>query len=144
MSDATHICAQCGALWRWVPDDGSGAAWSLKSPTCGACCDNAEMGLQIIPLADADGIAAELEMTREDAAALEYADRLAQAERDARGSCAACKHYKPDPEAGRRYFGEPNADSGWCTNPDVRPAHKDDQYADMLSGDWCQSFERSE
>ena len=87
---------------------------------------------------------AELDITREQAIEIIALEAAAQAERDARGSCAACKHYKPDPEAGRRYFGEPNADSGWCTNTDVRPAHKDDQYADMLSGDWCQSFERDQ
>ena len=100
------------------------------------------MGPQIVSIAEADELAKEISGGWEFAAKLIYADRLAEAERVARGTCSVCKHYKPDPEAGRRYFGEPNADSGWCTNTAVRPAHHDDQYADMLSGDWCQSFER--
>ena len=88
------------------------------------------------------GLMADLDITRDEAVALIEVERQEEIEREARGSCAVCKHYKPDPEAGRRYFGETNADSGWCTNTAVRPAHHDDQYADMLSGDWCQQFER--
>jgi hypothetical protein len=40
---ATHRCKVCGALWVKWPD----ATWSLRSPECGACCDNAPMGDQI-------------------------------------------------------------------------------------------------
>lgn len=134
---ATHICGECGALWRCVPDDGRGAAWSLKSPKAGPCCDNVEMGLQIIPLADADALAAELEMTREDAAALEYADRRAKAEAAVRGSCGTCRHFKPDPNAGIPYHGEPHPDAGYCQ------LHGSDGNGPciMLSGDWCEQFE---
>ncbi len=144
MNDATHICGICGALWIQWPDDSAGCpagSWSLRSPSCGKCCDNAEMGLQIIPLAEADELAAELGIERAEAAAWLYADRQAQAERDARGNCGRCKHYRPDPEAGRRYFGNPNEDSGWCTNPAVPSGHADYPHADMLSGDWCEQFE---
>ena len=73
-------------------------------------------------------------MTPDEYAEEQEAQRQADAEHDERGSCAVCKHYKPDPEAGRQYFGEPNSDSGWCTNTDP--------HFSMLSGDWCQSFER--
>jgi hypothetical protein len=39
----THRCKVCGALWfRWPA-----GTWSLRSPTCGPCCDNAQMGEQI-------------------------------------------------------------------------------------------------
>lgn len=34
---ATHICQKCGTLWRQL-DDGS---FTLRSPTCQPCCDNA-------------------------------------------------------------------------------------------------------
>lgn len=38
----THRCKVCGALWiDW------GDTWSLFSPRCGQCCDNAAMGYQI-------------------------------------------------------------------------------------------------
>lgn len=42
----THRCKVCLALWRqW--DDGT---WTLRSGSCGKCCDNAPMGDQIEPL----------------------------------------------------------------------------------------------
>lgn len=140
-TEATHICADCGALWRSNPDEGDGGSWSLKSPKCGACCDNAEMGIQIVSLADADGLAAELEITREEAAALMYVELQAEKDADERGRCCNCRHYKPDPEAGRIYFGVPNADSGWYLNPEVKSGRKDFPHADMLSGDGCSKFE---
>ena len=87
---------------------------------------------------------AELDITREQALEIIAIDEAAQAERDARGSCGLCHHYTPDPEAGRRYFGVPNAESGWCKNPEVESGHRDYPHADMLSGDWCQKFERGE
>jgi len=48
----THRCNICSALWRFIPnrDTSWGDSWSLKSPTCGPCCDGAEMGDQIKPL----------------------------------------------------------------------------------------------
>ena len=142
--DATHICGICGALWIQWPDDSAGCpagSWSLRSPKAGECCDNVAMGLQIIPLSEVDAFAAEIETERSEAAAVIYADRLAQGERETRGSCATCQHYRSDPEAGRRYFGEPNEDSGWCLNPAVPSGHADYPHADMLSGDWCQQHE---
>jgi hypothetical protein len=46
-ADATHRCKVCGALWhRWPA-----GTWSLRSATCGACCDKAPMGEQIEALA---------------------------------------------------------------------------------------------
>lgn len=42
----THYCTQCGAHWR-LNDD---LSWTLRSAACGACCDNADMGDQIVPL----------------------------------------------------------------------------------------------
>ena len=87
------------------------------------------------------GLMADLDITREEAIALIEVERQEEIEREARGSCAKCKHYTPDPEAGRRYFGEPNADSGWCKNPSIPSGHRDYPHADMLSGDWCQKFE---
>lgn len=86
-------------------------------------------------------LAADLGLTREQATALLEADRQAQAERDACGNCGKCRHYKPDPEAGRRYFGEPNEHSGWCLNPAVPSGHRDYPHADMLSGDRCELYE---
>lgn len=140
MSDATHICGVCGALWRQWPDDSAGVpagSWSLRSPNARECCDNAAMGLQIIPLAEVDALATELEMTREEAAALAYADRQAQAERDARGNCGGCKHFKPDPQAGIPYHGEPHPEAGYCQ------LHGGDGHGPciMLSGDWCEKHE---
>lgn len=44
---ATHRCTVCGAHWIHHLDEGS---WSLHSETCGACCDNAPMGDQIVPI----------------------------------------------------------------------------------------------
>lgn len=44
---ATHRCTVCGAHWIHHLDEGS---WSLHSETCGACCDNAPMGEQIVPI----------------------------------------------------------------------------------------------
>lgn len=84
---------------------------------------------------------AELDVTREQAVEIIALTAAEQAERDARGSCGKCRHYTPDPEAGRRYFGEPNAESGWCKHPEVTSGHSDYPHADMLSGDWCQQFE---
>ena len=43
----THRCRECDALWVEWPDDGG---WSLLSPTFGPCCDNVEMGGQIVEL----------------------------------------------------------------------------------------------
>lgn len=83
----------------------------------------------------------DLGITREEAVELIAAEAAELAEREARGSCGKCKHYRPDPEAGRRYFGETNEDSGWCTNPAVPSGHRDYPHADMLSGDWCQQYE---
>lgn len=61
---------------------------------------------------------------------------------EARENCANCKHFRADPEAGRNYFGEPNSDSGWCTQPgNAQGAREGQPGIDMLSGDWCQSFE---
>lgn len=49
----THRCKVCGALW-WcgVIDNGVERfpSWSLRSPSCGPCCDNVAMGTQIEPL----------------------------------------------------------------------------------------------
>lgn len=36
----THYCTECGAEWIAFPDNGG---WSLYSPSCGKCCDNAPM-----------------------------------------------------------------------------------------------------
>jgi hypothetical protein len=52
--DPTHKCTICGAYWKlykgclnnYIYDD----FWSLISPTCGDCCDNVDMGDQIIPI----------------------------------------------------------------------------------------------
>ncbi len=45
----THRCKICGAFWmRWSE------AWSLCSRECGPCCDNVEMGDQIVPLIISD------------------------------------------------------------------------------------------
>lgn len=58
----THRCKVCGALWRLnpaldpkqtgMPTDYPlhSETWSLVSPACGKCCDNAPMGDQIEPL----------------------------------------------------------------------------------------------
>lgn len=46
----THICKECGALWKLIGKDvfpGSGPSWNLTSGKCGACCDNVAMGGQI-------------------------------------------------------------------------------------------------
>lgn len=109
----------------------------MRSPKAGECCDNVAMGLQIIPLPEVDAFAAEVEIERAEAAAVIYADRIAQAERDARGNCGLCKHFKPDPEAGRPYHGEPHPDAGYCQH------HGNDGHGPcvMLSGDGCSDFE---
>lgn len=140
---ATHICGICGALWRRIPDGDPYAGWNLRpGRPCGACCDNAPMDQQIVELSEVDEMAATLDVDRTEAAAVIYADRQVKAEREARGNCGRCRHYRPDPEAGRNYFGEPNADSGWCTQPDnAKGAREGQPGIDMLSGDWCQSFE---
>lgn len=138
--DATHICGICGALWIQWPDDSAGCpagSWSLRSPKAGSCCDNVEMGLQIIPLAEVDEFVREFDGKREWAAACLYSDRKEQAERDARGNCGKCKHFKPDPDAGIRYHGEPHPAAGYCQH------HGGDGNGPciMLSGDWCGDFE---
>lgn len=45
----SHRCTICGAMWRVLtPKDFGGACqWTLVSPFCGACCDNAPMSDQI-------------------------------------------------------------------------------------------------
>lgn len=53
-AEATHKCTVCGAFWRFWPKSEAGLeqdTWSLKSASCGKCCDNAVMGDQIVPLA---------------------------------------------------------------------------------------------
>ncbi|QMV32672.1 hypothetical protein F1_00046 [Ralstonia phage Heva] len=42
----THFCKVCNAMWRRWPD----GSWNLRSKQCGACCDNVEMGDQIVPM----------------------------------------------------------------------------------------------
>lgn len=37
---ATHRCKVCGALWWLGNVPPVGLCWSLRSPTCGRCCDN--------------------------------------------------------------------------------------------------------
>ena len=44
----THKCKVCGALWRY--NEVGVSSWTLRSPTCGSCCDNALMGDQIEPI----------------------------------------------------------------------------------------------
>lgn len=83
---------------------------------------------------------ADLEITRDEAIALIDVERQEQIERDARGDCGRCKHYKPDPDAGIPYHGVPHPDAGYCQ------LHGADGNGPcvMLSGDWCQSFERKD
>lgn len=53
----THRCKVCGALWwRGVIDNGvqEFPSWSLRSPSCGPCCDNTVMGVQIETLPPPD------------------------------------------------------------------------------------------
>lgn len=54
----THKCTVCGALWRFWPARDTIRSeqdtWSLRSPTCGPCCDNAPMRDQIVPATMAD------------------------------------------------------------------------------------------
>ena len=141
MSEATHICAICGALWRQFPDNSEGVpegSWSLRSRKCGRCCDNAPMGMQIIPLSEVDAFADEVEIGRGESAALIYADRQAQAERAER-CCGKCRHWRADAGAVVCDDGSKHPDGGWCkapiyhTMPGPSPA--------MLSGDTCQAFE---
>lgn len=55
---ATHRCKKCNALWRLNPADPklpesnpcSKETWSLVSEKCQPCCDNVEMGDQIVKL----------------------------------------------------------------------------------------------
>lgn len=140
----THECMFCGA--RWIVSTESWELWS--GPACQSCAPALEdgAGMEVLDRVQISEIDEESDIFA-DMTPAEYADemkaqRQVDAEHDARGSCAVCVHYRPDPEAGRRYFGKPSADFGWCTNTAVRPAHQDDQFADMLSGDWCQQFER--
>jgi hypothetical protein len=52
----THRCKICGAFWRLYADPlDAGGSWSLRSPTCGKCCDNVSMGEQIVSLIDPAG-----------------------------------------------------------------------------------------
>jgi hypothetical protein len=52
----SHRCMVCGAFWRLYADPlGAGGSWSLRSPTCGPCCDNVAMGEQIVCLTDPKG-----------------------------------------------------------------------------------------
>lgn len=53
---ALHRCKICGALWKLnLPSDVQPeGSWSLVSPTCGKCCDNVAMGVQIEPVKDDD------------------------------------------------------------------------------------------
>jgi hypothetical protein len=45
----THRCKICGAFWRLWHN-----SWSVLSADFGKCCDNVEMGEQIIKLVDYD------------------------------------------------------------------------------------------
>ena len=83
---------------------------------------------------------AELEISREEAVEFLELQRIEDAEREARGNCGKCKHYKPDPDAGIPYHGVPHPDAGYCL------LHGKDGNGTciMLSGDWCQQFERKE
>lgn len=49
--------------------------------------------------------------------------------------CGNCKHFKRDPDAGLRYFGEPHTAAGYCQHDGMS-----DDYI-MLSGDWCKDHE---
>jgi hypothetical protein len=49
MIKPTHRCNICGSYWRLWAD-----SWSLTSHECGECCDQAEMGEQIVKLIDYD------------------------------------------------------------------------------------------
>ena len=93
---------------------------------------------------DIEELSLSLGITRQEAQQIRDADLEAQAEREARGCCGRCKHFVPDPEAGRAYFGEPNEDMGWCKHLEVKPDRNDLPGAAMLSGDWCQKFEQKE
>ena len=83
---------------------------------------------------------AELDITREQAIEIIAIEAEAEAERAARGDCGRCKHYKPDPSAGIPYHGVPHPDAGYCQ------LHGADGHGTcvMLSGDWCEKFERKE
>lgn len=109
----------------------------MRSPKAGECCDNVAMGLQIIPLSEVDAFVMEFEGKREWAAACLYADRLEQAERDARGNCGGCRHYDLNPDAGVRYFGHPEPNIGFC----LLSGDCNQSRSIMGSGDWCRQFE---
>ena len=47
---ATHRCKVCGALWWRGECPPVGLCWSLRSASCGKCCDNVPMREQIEPL----------------------------------------------------------------------------------------------
>lgn len=49
----THYCRECGALWRRFEDGG----WNLRSKECGQCCDNTQMGEQIIAMGQPPAVA---------------------------------------------------------------------------------------
>ncbi len=55
IKQATHRCKTCGALWAYHAPERNYqtiASWSLKSDSCGECCDNKEMGEQIETLGE--------------------------------------------------------------------------------------------
>jgi len=113
----------------------------FRAPT-GDTPPPAEIGPYPQPTDEIAELMVDLEITREEAIALIEVERQEEIEREARGSCAVCVHYRPDPEAGRRYFGVPNADSGWCMITTATEGSAGGPRADMLSGDWCPMFER--
>ncbi|MEK2041127.1 hypothetical protein WOB69_00865 [Vibrio parahaemolyticus] len=49
----THICKDCGALWRFNRAEDFGTeddSWSLSSPKCCDKCDSGDMDEQVSPL----------------------------------------------------------------------------------------------
>lgn len=76
-------------------------------------------------------------ITREEAVELLAGEAAADADREARGNCGRCSHFKPDPDATLQSLGEPHPDAGLCL------LHGKDGNGPclMLSGDWCQQFE---
>ena len=75
-----------------------------------------------------DEVASRLEISREDAAAVIDAERIAQEERAA-SRCELCRHWAPDAQAVR------HPDGGICSNPAYSGREP------MLSGDTCSLFE---
>ena len=85
---------------------------------------------------EVDDVAERLEISREDAAELIEAERIAQEERAA-SRCEICRHWKPDTNAVTCDNGSKHPDGGLCLNP----AYAKHGPAPMLSGDTCQLFE---